>query len=131
MDKPTRNLIIFFSVAFGIVALVMIGVAATMFLSTSESGPEYKRLNGRVTFDGYTFHVSNDGMAWDWTEVELRIDSKWRMNVPMIRHGDGVEVRALDFVDSEGLRFNPLERKPRQLTVKCLVGPYKGYSAFQ
>lgn len=128
-DKKRRQLIL---LCWLLCILVPGGVVA--ILSEKENKPENKPeksrteastvdLNASVRFTGTQFVVSNND-AFDWTNLELEINSGlvssgFVLRTQRMRTGGTYTVGAAQFAKPDGKRFNPVEFKPQNLSIRC------------
>jgi hypothetical protein len=74
-------------------------------------------------FHGYRFNIDNSD-NFDWKDVEVEINSGiifggFKLNVPVIRAHKKYSVGALEFVKSDGTRFNPILTKLLHISISC------------
>jgi len=114
--------------------LVLIGVFLIIALVSTlfESGDKTEKqstsqsqatitLNASVSFTGTEFIIVNND-DFDWTNVTLRVNSGlvwggFDFKTPRINAGGKYAVGAMQFVKSDGTRFNPFKTKPQNFSI--------------
>ena len=118
---------------FGLQVIVFVLICIALFSGksarksgSSKAGPpegSEVRLNARVTFTGSQFIIYNND-TFDWTNVDFQLTLKnignsFNLSVPIIPAGKKRIVRASEFTDKDGARFNPYTMKPKRFLVWC------------
>ena len=100
--------------------------AAAKAIAAAKAAPQRSPiLSASVNFTGTQFEVSNVGDA-DWSDVKLDVNggvfsSGFIYRTNGLRKGRKLTVGALQFANSDGVRFNPLQFKPQKMMVTALV----------
>jgi hypothetical protein len=81
------------------------------------------KLIAKVTFPGARFIVSNND-SFDWKNVKLEIIPKsmedcFCLRVPIILSGETYTADAIEFLNDDGIRFNPDKMKPHEFCILC------------
>jgi hypothetical protein len=91
-----------------------------------------ENLGAVISADGVTVTVANLE-EWDWTDVkvELNIDDwgggGFEYNVGSLENNKQVKVGLLNFSQSDGTRFNPYEKKLKNVIVKATRDKVRGF----
>lgn len=99
--------------------------ATTTTTPSAPATPPTPPLEASVSFTGAQFVISNLG-AEPWARVRLMIDpgvfnDGYALDVDAIAGKRQYSVGALQFADSDGKRFNPLQQKPRRFRIHAHV----------
>lgn len=80
-------------------------------------------LKASVRFTGTQFVITNRD-TFPWTDVELDVNggtfsSGYTLSVKRMEAGQVYTVGAMQFANSDGVRFNPFQMKPKKFTIKA------------
>lgn len=93
---------------------------------TSSADTTLVDLKARVTFTGTQFVVTNEGPD-EWTDVKFELNRPGVFSSGFVAHTDRVSVGqtitigAMTLAKSDGTRFNPLQMKPLDFSINCIV----------
>lgn len=81
------------------------------------------KLNAKVTFPGARFIISNHD-SFDWKNVKLEIipesmEDRFSVRIPNILAGQTCTAEVAEFLNDDGIRFNPDKMKPQKLWILC------------
>jgi hypothetical protein len=114
-----------------IVILILAGLV--FFYGTSSkkrtSGVDISRrtstakLSAKVAFAGARFIVANND-SFDWKNVKLEIipesmDDRFSLRIPNILAGQTYTADVAEFLNDDGIRFNPDKTKPLEFWILC------------
>ena len=112
-----------------ILAVIFVVIATNIDFSDED----YVRLSARVAIrDGTWLVVSNDDKYY-WVEVQFYLDgilNGYEYLHRVIAPGGTVNIQLREFVNDDGLRFNPLAQKPREIYFSAWVPRSGGVEAF-
>lgn len=105
-------------VVVGCFALAAIGI---LFSSNDESTETTTiQLNARVYRTITQIEVTNND-AYTWTDIRLRLNpgitSAYVYKLSMLKAGETIKIGYLNFVNSDGERFNPLKWQAKELHI--------------
>ena len=110
---------------FFIVLASIVGLLILYRIFGSKSGDLDSSLNASMSFTGTQFVITNlDSKSW--TDVKLKINDEYTLNVDLIEAGKVYTVGAAQFSKEDGTRFNPFTMKPRKLGIIAKEGMYFG-----
>jgi len=109
----------FLVLASVLVLLILYGVFG------SKSGDSIPSLKASMSFTGTQFVITNLDSK-PWTDVKLKINDEYTLNVDLIEAGKVYTVGAAQFSKEDGTRFNPFSMKPRKLSIIAKEGMYFG-----
>lgn len=113
---PKKFLLILASV---LVIVVLYGVFG------NKSGDSIPSLKASMSFTGTQFVITNiDSM--NWTDVKIKVNDEFTLNVDLIQAGNVYTAGAAQFSKEDGTRFNPFSMKPRKLSIVAKEGMYFG-----
>jgi hypothetical protein len=103
--------------------VVGLGVMAASEAALKESASG--RLLATASFDGTQFEIANTG-SLDWTDVKFDVNggvlsSGYVFRLKGLKARSVYTVGAMQFADSNGNRFNPLQMKPQTLTISATL----------
>ncbi|MBI5356659.1 hypothetical protein HZB78_03525 [Candidatus Collierbacteria bacterium] len=75
-----------------------------------------KQTQAKVNFTGTQFVITNAN-DFDWEEVEIIINEKYRYKTGLMKSGSTYEIGARQFTDGKNVRFNPFEIKPAEIRI--------------
>lgn len=108
-----------------ILIIIFIGIVFASISTpktTNQNSPDNEvkkatlQAQAKVNFTGSKFVFTNAN-DFDWKEVEIVINEKYRYKATDVKSGNTYEVGALQFTDSKNNRFNPFEVKPSEIRV--------------
>lgn len=78
-------------------------------------------IHAAVRFTGTQFIIINND-AFDWTDVKMEINGGvfsggYELKHPRIKAKETYTVGALQFANSDGIRFNPFQMKPKKFSI--------------
>lgn len=90
---------------------------------TGPTGSSMIRLNAKVTFAGLQFVILNND-TFDWENIRLEIASgilreSFSRSVPKISAGQTYAVKADEFRQKDGARFDPASTRPWKFSIRC------------
>lgn len=122
-----------------VIAIVFLGWCASLFNGTPNKpapaaattgtpaapAPPPVTLHAEVSFTGTQFVIKNLGPE-DWSDVKFDLNggvfsSGYVYRTDRLDHEQKGTVGALQFADSDGKRFNPLQVKPQKMTITAHV----------
>lgn len=119
--------------------IVYVGIAVFVFVyamvrgerpsrneRTVSATPQVKRiteLEAAVRFNGTQFTITNRD-AFDWTDVKLEVNGGilsggYELRQGRMQAGQTYTVGAMQFADSDGVRFNPFQMKPQKFVISA------------
>jgi hypothetical protein len=109
-----------------VVVIIVIAVISDQCGSSKKSASSPSGqvdISASIDFTGTEFTIDNSD-NFDWKDVEVEINSGiifggFKLNVPVIRAHKKYSVGALEFVKSDGTRFNPILTKLLHISISC------------
>ena len=106
-----------------IVIIIIIALAIVGFKSCNKMVD----LSASVDFTGTKFVIININ-DFDWTNVKLRVNSKYVLKTQRIKTYESLTVGVMQFTKvSDGTRFNSLLMKPQEFSISCDTPEGSGY----
>lgn len=114
MDKKRADAVK--GVAVAVILLMGFFYCRSVFKSDPDKPKPDTDLHGSVQLTGGQFIITNKD-AFDWTDVKLEINGGYVLRQPKISAGQTYQVGAMQFANSDALRFNPLSMKAQSLII--------------
>jgi|GEM_PF-4470509 len=95
-------------------------VSTYSITDTLQSTPLY--VNASIKFTGTQFNITNES-DFDWQNITLSINKEWlslgyNANLNNLKQGETYTINAAEFINKEGVRFNPNTMKPARFTIE-------------
>jgi transcription initiation factor TFIIIB Brf1 subunit/transcription initiation factor TFIIB len=116
------------------VGLILAGVFLLAFVTCmvagasskpSSSASTSKDLSAQVTWSSTQFKITNND-SFDWTNVRIRVNSKYTLTTNTMTAGETYTVGMAQFADDSGNRFNPFQTKVLNIFIGAKQGTYYG-----
>lgn len=121
-----------------IVLAIIIGTCNSWKKDNDASSPQKldAKINASVRFTGTQFIITNND-SFDWTDVKMEINGGvfsggYDLKHPVVKAGQTYTVGAMQFANSDGQRFNPIQMKAKKFSIcgktpnglACYVGEW-------
>ncbi|MCK4751930.1 MAG: hypothetical protein KAS75_00685 [Planctomycetes bacterium] len=99
-------------------AVSLLGLLLFLILAVGSVDSDSDDLNASVEFTGSQFVIENKD-SFDWTNVELKVNSDYVLKVRRMTAGEIYTVGAMQFAKSGGEKFNPFTHKALNFSIYC------------
>ena len=134
-EEPTTAAMVVGGVVFLIVVAIVVAIIVAIVSNTGDREPEPDPIGvsagvGLVN-RGLSLRVSNKD-AFPWHDITFYLDgilNGYTYEHPLILAGGVVDIRLSDFVNRDGIRFDPQRQKPREIFISASVPTDEGLAS--
>ena len=131
-EEPTTAAMVFGGIVFLIVVAIVVAGIVAIVSNTGDREPEPDPISVSagvgIVNRGLSLRVSNKD-AFPWHDITFYLDgilNGYTSEHPLILAGGVVDIRLSDFVNSDGIRFDPQRQKPRAIFISASVPTDEG-----
>ena len=111
---------------FIILVVVAAFIIGNFMSSDSDETGTIPDLKAKATYNDWKINIINLD-SYDWNNVKIELNKDYKIELGHIKTETLVSIDVVEFVKSDGTRFNPLTTKPVEIFIRADTPHGRGY----